>query len=67
MVVIITETRLGSAEAHQLANRLRYRQVISQEPTGYCGGIWVFSDLRNLSMQHIFHGDNEIEINLLRV
>ncbi|OMP05986.1 hypothetical protein COLO4_08411 [Corchorus olitorius] len=67
MIIIVTETRLGAREANQLASDLRYNQVIFMNPIGYCGGIWLFSDLRSLSLEHIVQGDDQIGVNFLRV
>ncbi|OMO67951.1 hypothetical protein COLO4_29961 [Corchorus olitorius] len=34
MIVIVTETRLGSGEANQMASRINYRQVLTIDPIG---------------------------------
>ncbi|OMO50417.1 hypothetical protein CCACVL1_30444 [Corchorus capsularis] len=41
MILIITETRLGAGEAYQVSNAIQYEEVITVNPTGYCGGIWI--------------------------
>ncbi|OMO72931.1 Endonuclease/exonuclease/phosphatase [Corchorus capsularis] len=67
MIIIMTETKLGIGEAHQLASALQYNQVMSAAATRYYGGIWLFSDLRNFSLEPILQGDNQITVNLLKV
>ncbi|OMP12818.1 hypothetical protein COLO4_02725 [Corchorus olitorius] len=67
MIIIVTETRLGAREANQLASEMRYNQVIFMNPIGNCGGIWLFSDLRSLSLEHTVQGDDQIGVNFLRV
>ncbi|OMP10725.1 hypothetical protein COLO4_04317 [Corchorus olitorius] len=65
VIIIITETRLPACEGHQLAANINYMQVITSDPINYNGGIWMFCNLKNLSMKELNHTHNRLMVNLL--
>ncbi|OMP08508.1 Endonuclease/exonuclease/phosphatase [Corchorus olitorius] len=67
MIIIVTETRLGSGEANQMASRINYRQVLTIDPIGYSGGVWLFSNLANISLDRIMQTESEIRVNFLQI
>ncbi|OMO61834.1 DNA helicase PIF1, ATP-dependent [Corchorus capsularis] len=67
MIIIITETRQGSAEAKEYGASLGYEQVISSKPVECKGGIWILSNQQHVSIQQLMNTTEEVQINLLRV
>ncbi|OMP08505.1 hypothetical protein COLO4_06406 [Corchorus olitorius] len=67
MIIIITDTRLRSTEAYQLASILRYPQVVTFEPMGHSGGIWLLSNLMTASLQQVIQTHDQMIVNFLRV
>lgn len=65
-IIILTETRLHAPEAYNLAEKLSYRQVITEDPVDSNGGIWILCNLRNLAMKEIMHIEKEILVDLLK-
>ncbi|OMO54928.1 Endonuclease/exonuclease/phosphatase [Corchorus olitorius] len=65
MILIVTETRLGVGEAHRVRTLIGYTQLICVNPIGYSGGIWLFSNMNNLSIDEIIRTETDLIVNLL--
>ncbi|OMO87714.1 BTB/POZ-like protein [Corchorus capsularis] len=53
MFLIITEVREGMRAGHDLAAEIGFRQVITFAPMSSVGGIWLFSNLKQVALHEL--------------
>ncbi|OMO95625.1 Retrotransposon gag protein [Corchorus capsularis] len=66
-ILIMTETRMGNLEGHEIGAAIGCNQIVVVNSTNYSGALWLFSNMTAVSIEEILRTRASLTINLLGV